>query len=227
MAAFKYILLDFDGVVADTESVFAAFDCNVLNQTLAKAGYEPDLKAEYVRKLAGIPAEDKLKIIAKEKSFDAEPYIDGFISLRNQARPSIFREARVPFARNFEAFIEKHKSRCVLVTNKNREKLDWDLDAMGLRETFPLTVCLEAPMKRKPAPDLLLKGLKIAGANADEAAYVGDNELDMEAAVAAGVYPIGFIIEGISENPGRALELQEAGARIVLDNFAALAEYLE
>jgi beta-phosphoglucomutase-like phosphatase (HAD superfamily) len=43
MPPFKYAIFDFDGVIADTETVFARFDCALLNDVLVKAGLEPSL----------------------------------------------------------------------------------------------------------------------------------------------------------------------------------------
>ncbi len=227
MLVFSHILLDFDGVVADTESVFDVFDCGVINEVLEKAGLKPDLSPEIMRRYAGLPAEDKLEVIASEKGFDAASHMERFIEKRNAERPVIFRKHKVSLARGFEAFIEKHGSRCALVTNKSRDKLEWDLGEMGMAGLFPVTACLEPPLRRKPAPDLLFRAMdQLAGAKAETSAYVGDNALDMEAALAAGVFPIGFIIEGAGQRPQQAGILRDAGAKIIVDNFDELSSYL-
>ncbi len=210
-------------MVADTESVFDVFDCEAINKILVKAGLPPDLTPEYMRHFAGIPSENKLEIIAREKGIDASPYIKAFIAERNTSRPNVFRDNKVKLARNFDSFIASYGDRCILVTNKNREKLDWDLEALEMGRHFPRIVCLAPPMQRKPAPDLLLKALQLIDAKTIESAYVGDNELDMEAAVAANIYPIGFVIEGLDKRPERGLELRKAGAQMVIDDFGDLS----
>jgi HAD superfamily hydrolase (TIGR01509 family) len=222
MEKFTHILLDFDGVVADTESVFDRFDCNLINEVLTRAGYEADLTPERMRYYAGIPSEEKLEIIAREKNFDVSAYIQEFIAKRNYSRANLFLDYKVKVARGFESFMEKHKEQCTLVTNKNREKLGWDIEALGLKEYFTRIVCLEPSMKRKPAPDLLLRALEISEANAATTGYVGDNELDMKAALAAGVHPLGFVIEGLDIKQERVRELFKAGASAVFDDFTDL-----
>ncbi len=216
---FKYFLLDFDGVVADTESVFAAFDCRHLNETLALAGQAADLTPEIVRPMAGNPAETKLEMIAAERGFDAAPLMESFSERRNKARKTLFRDNPVPLGKGIEAFLEKHRRQSALVTNKQAFKLEQDILFTGLGSAFRAIITCDPPLRKKPAPDLLFRAMGILGAEAEETCYVGDNVLDIEAAINAGVTPVGFIIEGLENAPERVAELKKAGAKTVIDNF--------
>lgn len=219
MERFDYIMLDFDGVVADTESVFDFFDCGILNEFLENAGLEGDLSPETMRAFAGVPAENKLEILLEERGVDPSSYSGEFSARRNFLRPDLFRQHPVRKGKNLEKFMEDNAGRCVLVTNKNRQRLGWDLEAMELENLFPKIVCLEPPMRRKPAPDILLKAMEIIGATPGKTTYVGDTVLDMKAAIAAGVAPIGFVIEGLDKRPEQVKSLTRAGALRVIDDF--------
>lgn len=227
MTCFKHIMLDFDGVIADTETLFADYDCLYLNRALERAGQKPDLVPEYVRTLAGIPPDGKLVLIAEDRGFDPAPYIDGFMEERSVNRSSFFVEGKVKLGKNLMVFAEKHSSICSIVTNKKPEVLSRDLGNLKIENLFPRIISREPGMKSKPAPDLLLKAMEISRASPEESVYVGDNELDMQAAIAAAVYPVGFVIEGMGNNKGRAGGLTNAGARIVIDDFMELSQYLE
>lgn len=218
----KWYLLDFDGVVADTESAFDAHDGAVLNALLKRADIDRELDKAEVRALAGIPFPEKPKIVAAQYGFDPAPHMDEILSLRNEGRDDLFSRYNVMIARNLKPFFEANQCRTGLVTNKDSDRLARDMSALKLAGYFSVRVCLSPAFRRKPAPDLLFEGIRRLGANPAETAYVGDNELDMQAARAAGIVPLGFVIEGLEKRPERAAELRAAGAAAVFDDFSDL-----
>lgn len=66
------------------------------------------------------------------------------------------------------------------------------LRAVGLLHLVDLVVTSRDVARPKPHPDVLLKAIEHFGARPEEALYVGDAELDREAARAAGVGFLGF-----------------------------------
>lgn len=219
---FTHILLDFDGVVVDTETVFAEFDCRLLNETLMLAGLPADLTIADVRPMAGLKEWDKLTVTGHMKGFDPAPLMEGFLARRAAVRPFLFRDHPAQRGAGLAAFMEKHRGRSALVTNKDAGKLETDLSLMGLEDMFDVIVTADPPLRPKPAPDTLLRALSLLNAAPERAAYVGDNALDMEAAKAAGMTGLGFVIEGIARAPARAEALRQAGAFSVLDDLSVL-----
>ncbi len=71
----------------------------------------------------------------------------------------------------------------------------------------------------KPAPDLLLAGAAQLGVEPVYVWYVGDARWDMQAAVAAGMVPVGVLTGATGADA-----LREAGAAIVVPTLAALLE---
>jgi phosphoglycolate phosphatase len=219
LPAFRYFLLDFDGVVADTESIFAAFDCELLNTALTKAGESPDLTADYVRTLAGMPAAEKLEQIAADRGFDAAPLRGPFMQEREAVRPGLFRRHPPPLARGLAAFLDQNRKYTALVSNKRAYKLEQELLDLGLGTSFAAIISCEPPLRRKPAPDMIFRAMGILGARAEETCNIGDTAFDMQAAIAAGITPAGFVIEGLENAPERASALDDAGAAFVFDDF--------
>lgn len=220
--SFTHAIFDFDGVVADTETVFAEFDRALLNETLEEAGIKQRLSFKDVRALAGNPGPDKLGIIAERLGFDAKPYQDGFNKRRDERRPALFKTHETPLGKNLKNFTQSMQGRIALATNKSAAKLTPDLKTMELENIFDIIVTCDPPLKKKPAPDILLAAAKQLGAAPETCIYIGDNTLDMQAAMAANMTPIGFIIEGLEGHKMRKDALLKHGAKIVIDDFTHL-----
>ena len=56
------------------------------------------------------------------------------------------------------------------------------LEGLGINELFSVVVGADLVERSKPAPDMILWACKVAGYQAEESAYVGDQPTDMEAA---------------------------------------------
>ena len=108
-----------------------------------------------------------------------------------------------------------------VATGKSRRGLRATLERFGLAGHFAtLQTADDAPSK--PHPGMLENAMAEAGAAPSETALVGDTTFDIEMAVNAGASPI-----GVCWGYHGADELRGAGARAVVDNFAALPAVLE
>jgi HAD superfamily hydrolase (TIGR01509 family) len=74
-----------------------------------------------------------------------------------------------------------------MVTNKVEASAARQLDALGWGGRFAVVVGADSVRLPKPAPDAALAALARLDVPSDEAAFVGDQEPDMECAVAAGI----------------------------------------
>ncbi len=222
----KWVIFDFDGVVADTETVFAHFDCGLLNDVLSAANAEERVTFQDLRAMAGYREEDKLASIARRFNLDLSPYEQEFLDKRNAARKTLFRDNPVPLGKNLEPFLSTLNGRYALGTNKLASKLLPDMKIMNISDLFAVVVTCEPPLRKKPAPDVLLEAASRLGATPEECAYVGDNMIDLEAAKAANMQAVGFVIEGKNTQPQRVKDLQAGGADIVIDDFMDLRPYV-
>ncbi|MCC6238535.1 MAG: HAD family hydrolase [Dehalococcoidia bacterium] len=92
------------------------------------------------------------------------------------------------------------------------------LDRLGLAAPFEVVLGRSEVQRLKPAPEGLLAACAALEVTPGEAAYVGDSESDMRAAVAGGV-----LAWGVATGLGTPSALRDAGAEAV---FATLTEVL-
>ncbi|NOY44020.1 MAG: HAD-IA family hydrolase [Deltaproteobacteria bacterium] len=81
--------------------------------------------------------------------------------------------------------------RVAVATNRGRSAHEV-LASVGLLDLVDRVVTVRDVARPKPHPDLLLRALDLFGCPPAEALYVGDSELDLSAARAAGVAFLGF-----------------------------------
>ncbi|MGH1376492.1 MAG: HAD family hydrolase [Alphaproteobacteria bacterium] len=223
----KYVIFDFDGVIADTESVFADFDHKLLNNVLEKANITQRLNVQDVRDLSGQSGEKKLNTIAQRFGFNADIYKDDFIQDRTEKRKTLFIDNPARLGKNIREFLQEIDGKSALATNKTTYKLNMDIKIMSLDNLFDRVVPCDPPMRGKPETDILLAAALKLGTEPYECAYIGDNTNDMIAAKNAGMVPVGFVIEGKENAPERCKALKEHGAHIVIDDFMDMKPYMD
>jgi len=217
--ALTHAVFDFDNGIVDTESVFAVFDCLLLNEALEQAGQAPDLVPSQVRLLAGKSGGEKLLYIAEQRGFDASGQLAAFHAQRSALRKSLFQDRPAVLAPGFKSILRVvDKDHRALATNKKSVKLLPDMAAMGLTDLFDVVITTDH-FSKKPAPDIIYEALRQLGAEAGVSGYWGDNVSDIEASVAAGVFAFGIILEGFDDQDQRIAAMQKAGAHAVMDSY--------
>ena len=93
-----------------------------------------------------------------------------------------------------------------MVTSKRHHSALVSLECVGLTGQIPLLATEEDTATHKPSPEPLLHALNRIDADADDAVYVGDAVVDMQAARAAGVRSIGVTWGAASADELRAVE---------------------
>ena len=78
-----------------------------------------------------------------------------------------------------------------IVTAKRRETVELASDRVPLGHLFEVVVGGDETTRHKPDPEPLLLALQRLGADAEDAAYVGDSPFDIRAAKAGGLHAIG------------------------------------
>jgi phosphoglycolate phosphatase len=95
-------------------------------------------------------------------------------------------------------------------------------DITGLTPYLDAIVGLEDVKRAKPEPDVLLVGCEQLGVSPEESLYVGDTDIDMQTAVAAGVRGVGMTTGNFD-----AEALTGAGAWKVLDDLSGVVGFTE
>jgi phosphoglycolate phosphatase len=191
---FRPVGFDLDMTLIDSRpAIMASFAC-----VAAETGVRIDPAA--VDRRLGIKLEDELAYWFPAAEIDAAVRIYR-THYRTLAVPLT---SLLPGARESLAAVRASGARAVVITAKHVLPARQSLDAFGLApdELFPDA--------HGPQKATVLSGISAA-------VYVGDTPADMNAAVAAGAYPLGVATGSFS-----AVELRAAGASTVL---ASLAEF--
>ena len=109
-----------------------------------------------------------------------------------------------------------------MATNKPGPWARTIVDGLGWTDAVPLVVGGGDVPRLKPAPDMAEVLLERSGARAVSTVVVGDMDVDLELARAAGLRFVG-VSWGLG---GRAL-LEDAGASLVVDSAAELARVVD
>ena len=105
----------------------------------------------------------------------------------------------------------------VLASSAKPKEVDHYLGLLDVRELADAWTTAGDVDATKPAPDLIVRSLEKAGADAAEAVMVGDSTWDVEAAKRAGVRALAVMTGGFSRE-----ELLEAGAEDVFESVREL-----
>lgn len=203
--ALRLVIFDCDGVLFDSWKANVAFYDAVLaaiglpplddeNRRLCHTLSSPQL---YARLFPGDEPMQK-RIAAAARVTDYGPFY-----------------ALMEPAEALEATLRRLAEHCPLALATNRGvTVSGVVERFGLAPFFPIRFGILDVARPKPAPDLLLACLARAHVDAAHAVYVGDTELDRDAAAGAGVSYVGVgtasgaavRISGIRELPALLLE---------------------
>jgi HAD superfamily hydrolase (TIGR01509 family) len=123
-------------------------------------------------------------------------------------------------ARDLIETLKKRGHAVVLASSAKPEEVDRYLDLLDARELADGWTTSADVEATKPHPDLVIAALEKAGGG--EAVMVGDTPWDCESARGAGVPTVCVLTGGFSED-----ELRDAGAVVVFESIAQLAERLD
>jgi HAD superfamily hydrolase (TIGR01509 family) len=209
------IIFDFDGVVADSETI--------ANQAIADYLTElgrPTTLDDAMRLFLGKRHADMLVALAA--------YIGGPIpasfetSYRTKVRASM-RENVLPVA-GVETFLRGHGHipKCV-ASSSSREWLDHCVDRFGFRDHFGDNLFSAALIANgKPAPDIYLLAAGTMGVRPRDTIVIEDSPTGVMGGVAAGAQVIGFL-GGSHIRAGHADKLRAAGAHMIAESFEEVA----
>lgn len=214
MRRVRTVLLDFDGPVC---SIFAGYPApdvaDELAASCAHAGHKvPD---HYLRN------RDPLDVLRFAGTIG--PELTGLIEhelSRAELAAADSAEA-TPGAGAFLAACRDTGRTVAVVSNNSAFAVTHYLDRIGWADL----VCLvegrdpSDPRLMKPHPHVLHRTLRDLPASAESAVIIGDSITDVEAGLAADVWTVGY-----ANKPGKDEAMRDAGADVVLDSMAELAE---
>ena len=179
------VAFDLDGTLIDTAPDLAA----AANSMLRILGGRP-LPENRVAALIGDGMDAFVARVLEESGGASKLYATrrswARVLFRNLYEQDLFARGRVfpGVAQSLEMLEYAELPLCCITNKESRFALPL-LEAAGLREHFPVTVCADCPEDRKPSPTMLLAACRQLGVEPANLLYVGDSASDIAAARAA------------------------------------------
>ncbi len=178
----KTILFDLDGTLIDsTEAILESFEV-ALGQFGDVAPDEEAIKAQI-----GHPLDVMFRTLGVPQE-RVWAHVDAYKAHYRQI--SCQKTVLLPYATEAIALAKAH-ARLGIVTTKTALYSKEMLTYMGVMEHFEVLIGREDVTHPKPHPEPIYKALDAMGASATSAYMIGDTPMDMEAAKAAEVLPVG------------------------------------
>ncbi|MDO4262312.1 MAG: HAD family hydrolase [Eubacteriales bacterium] len=177
----KTIIMDFDGLIVDTERVWYQIYREWFREN---KGY--DLSVQEFLICVGSRAEELFKTLEEQKGIcvDRENFV------RDTQQRFIEESVKLPARKGVERFLEKAARsglKVALATSSGRKKPVSHLERLGLMQYFDLLVTAEDVERIKPAPDLFLKAAAGTGSRPEECLVVEDSLNGLNAGKNAGM----------------------------------------
>ena len=178
------VAFDLDGTLIDTAPDLAA----AANSMLRILGGRP-VPEHRIASLIGDGVDPFVARVLEESGGASKLYARrswARVLFRKLYEQALFARGRVfPGVEQALQALENAELPLCCITNKESRFALPLLEAAGLRERFPITVCADLPEDRKPSPSMLLAACRQLGVEPANLLYVGDSRSDIAAARAA------------------------------------------
>ena len=211
---YKAILFDLDGTLLDTLEDMA----DALNRTMDRFGL-PHRSLREVRSFVGNGARRLIELAAGAEGERLEEILA--VYKEDYDRNYLIKTAPYP---GIMALLDRlHEAGCLvgIVSNKPDSTVQSLAEALFAGRA-DIAVGEKAGVRRKPAPDTVLAAMEALGVTKAETVYVGDSEVDVMTARAAGV-PCISVTWGFRDR----YVLEKAGAETFADTCDALWQLLQ
>lgn len=221
--AYRAILFDFDGVLADTERLHAEAFRRVL-----EAVHQPFSNEEYFGRYIHFDDLNVFLNVSKDRNLGWRPdRLARFRMKKHVLFAKLMRDPHLLFP-GVSELIPRLAARCPLAicSMGRRDEIEPVLNDAGLRRLFSVLVTSDNVSKPKPDPEIYLRGLELLNSSRsmnlrpDECLVVEDSCGGTRAGKAAGMRVVA-LTHSLTE-----AELRNAGADIVLDGILSLTDLL-
>jgi len=174
----KYLIFDFDGTIADTETGIVS----TVQATLAALGLPPADPA-VIKASIGLPLKGSLR---------ASGIPEYLLEDGDRAYHELFYKVALSNIVLFPDMKETLEGLCkdgyllATATSRGKESLTRLLESLGIDACFSVLGTVESTPRPKPAPDTVLYVLERFGAEPGEAMVIGDTSFDIEMGRRAG-----------------------------------------
>lgn len=178
----KYFIFDFDGTIADTNSlhskafkeVFRSIGVSDFNYENYKGKRTYDVFYDYLRCRGMNFSNSDIQILVEKKQLIARELMETEITTFDGAI-------------EFIGLLKQKGYILAIATSSSRKGVTLALNVLGIYSMFDYIITGEDIAHAKPSPDIYLKALKVAGIPSEEAIVFEDSESGVQAAESAGL----------------------------------------
>ena len=209
----KLVILDFDGTLADTQSLIV----NTMQQTIRELNLPPRTDNQCAA-MIGLPLKKTFtQLIDMDDAMGdkcAETYTRLFFENNKPGAVPVFPHV-------VETIRALHDAGTIITiaSSRGRDTLIDFLREMNMEQYISFVICATDIDNAKPAPDMVLVTLDKTGILPQNAIVVGDTQFDVLMAHRAGVRAV-----GVTYGNGTREELEELGTEYVIDSFDKLRD---
>ncbi|WP_278381537.1 HAD-IA family hydrolase [Pseudoalteromonas distincta] len=209
---YKLVIFDWDGTVMD--SVTKIVNCI---RSSAESLNLVSPSDEAIKNIIGMSLEKAIDVLFPDNAAQHQALIKGYkhqYSVNTTPTPVFDNVVSVLGALKEQGIV------LAVATGKGRDGLDRLLEQSKLRHFFSATRTSDEAQS-KPSPDMLYQLLEELGISAQEAVMIGDTQIDMTMAKAAGMDRI-----GVTMGVHNAQQLNELSPVATVDNYLQLQQVL-
>jgi phosphoglycolate phosphatase len=215
----RLVIFDVDGTLVDSQHDIVA----AMEAAFNGIG-RPAPTREVILSIVGLSLDVAIPVLAPElRAADHGRLVAGYKGAYMELRAQVGAAQSSPLYPGARAVLDALRNApdvlLGVATGKSKRGLNKLLEGHGLQGHFVTQQCADFHPS-KPHPSMILAALEEAGVAPDEAVMVGDTAYDMEMAAAAGV-------AGIGVSWGYHARDRLTGARVIVDDFAAIAPALD
>jgi len=212
------IIFDLDGTLIDSYDAIGAS----LNHALTRLGRSP-LPADPIRKMVGRGLEVLIARALEREGAGPDAEVVEAVALfrEHYDRTCVAATRLLPDVETTLRSLHKRGYRMGVATNKPSYFARRLLDALGVGDLIPAIYGPDLVSHHKPHPEMVHRLLAAMGLTAPETIYVGDMEVDVETARAAGVRVV-----VMPTGSSTVAALHAARPDLVVAGFSALLDLL-
>lgn len=205
MNRIRFVLFDFDGVIADTEPSNGAY--------LQRALHHYGISLTDAEKKSLLGMNEPLRLEQFLRRANTPVMLDTFRTYRKSLGNTYENGTLTPMPGLLSVLeaLRQRKIGTALVSSTSTHFIEIGLRRLGLTSYFDVIVCGDMVQHRKPNPEPYQKALQLLNAKPQECLILEDSPPGIQAGKAAGVLVVGF--------RGSAIQQDTSQADFQLDSF--------